>query len=73
MSKLRNATVRLRRERYNLAKLVERITRTNLHYQVDFGAPVGKEEWSQGSDPPKRLRSIVELAEVRAKLRALIG
>ncbi len=31
------------RKEYNLAELVKRITRENLHAEVDFGGPVGKE------------------------------
>ena len=31
------------RKEYDLAELVKRITRENLHDEVDFGRPVGKE------------------------------
>ena len=31
------------RKEYNLAELVKRITRENLHDEADFGGPVGKE------------------------------
>jgi antitoxin MazE len=31
------------RKEYDLAELVKRITRENLHDQADFGRPVGKE------------------------------
>jgi antitoxin MazE len=30
---------------YDLAELVKGITRENLHAEVDFGGPVGKEAW----------------------------
>ena len=30
---------------YNLGDLVRRITRENLHKEVDFGGPVGNEGW----------------------------
>ena len=33
----------LRSQEYNLAQLLSQITPDNLHDQVDFGAPVGKE------------------------------
>lgn len=35
----------LRRKEYDLAELVKRITPANLHEEVDFGGPVGKEVW----------------------------
>ena len=31
--------------RYELAEMVERITVENLHPEVDFGKPEGKEQW----------------------------
>jgi antitoxin MazE len=34
----------LRRKEYSLAELVKGITRDNLHGEVDFGPPVGREE-----------------------------
>ena len=34
-----------RRKEYDLAELVKGITRGNLHEEVDFGSPVGKEAW----------------------------
>ena len=34
-----------RRREYNLGELLKRITRENLHGEVDFGRPVGKEAW----------------------------
>ena len=30
---------------YDIAELVKSITRGNLHEEVNFGAPVGKEAW----------------------------
>jgi antitoxin MazE len=33
----------VRRKEYDLAELVKRITRENLHAEVVFGRPVGKE------------------------------
>ncbi len=33
------------RKEYDLAELVKGITRENLHAEVDFGGPVGKEAW----------------------------
>jgi antitoxin MazE len=30
---------------YDLAELVKKITPENLHCEVDFGGPVGKETW----------------------------
>ena len=35
----------VRRREYNLGELLKRITRENLHGEVDFGRPVGKEAW----------------------------
>ena len=35
----------LRRKEYELAELVKRITPANLHEEIDFGRPVGKEVW----------------------------
>jgi antitoxin MazE len=34
----------LRKTAYDLADLIEGITRDNLHDEVDFGRPVGKEK-----------------------------
>jgi len=34
-----------RRKEYDLDELVKGITRENLHGEVDFGGPVGKEAW----------------------------
>ncbi len=35
----------VRRKEYDLAELVKGITRGNLHEEVDFGSPVGREAW----------------------------
>jgi antitoxin MazE len=35
----------VRRKQYDLAELLEGITRENLHDEVDFGKPVGREAW----------------------------
>lgn len=35
----------LRRKEYDLAELVKGITPANLHEEIDFGGPVGKEVW----------------------------
>jgi antitoxin MazE len=35
----------VRRKEYDLAELVKGITRENLHSEVAFGGPVGKEAW----------------------------
>jgi antitoxin MazE len=32
-------------QEYSLEQLLERVTRKNLHAEVDFGAPAGKEIW----------------------------
>jgi len=34
-----------RRKEYDVAELVKGITRGNLHEEVDFGSPAGKEAW----------------------------
>jgi len=34
-----------RRKEYDLADLVKGINRANLHGEVDFGEPVGREVW----------------------------
>jgi antitoxin MazE len=33
------------RKEYDLSELLKRITPENLHEEVDFGRPVGKEAW----------------------------
>jgi antitoxin MazE len=35
----------IRQKRYELDSLLRRITKKNLHKEVDFGVPVGKEVW----------------------------
>ncbi|MCY4652381.1 MAG: AbrB/MazE/SpoVT family DNA-binding domain-containing protein [Dehalococcoidia bacterium] len=35
----------LHRERYNLSDLLERVTPENLHGEIDFGKPEGREVW----------------------------
>jgi antitoxin MazE len=35
----------VRHKEYNLPELLKGITRANLHEEVDFGDPVGKEVW----------------------------
>lgn len=35
----------LRQKEYDVNDLVRKITRKNLHAEVDFGRPVGKEIW----------------------------
>jgi antitoxin MazE len=35
----------LQRKEYDLASLVKRISRRNLHEELDFGGPVGNEVW----------------------------
>jgi antitoxin MazE len=35
----------LRRKEYRLEELVKGITPENLHKEIDFGGPVGKEVW----------------------------
>ena len=32
-------------QEYSLDELLARVTKNNLHSEVDFGAPVGKEAW----------------------------
>ena len=32
-------------EQYSLEELLARVTKKNLHSEVDFGLPVGKEVW----------------------------
>ena len=35
----------IRRKKYDLAELVKGITSRNLHDEIDFSGPVGKEIW----------------------------
>ena len=32
-------------QEYSLDELLARVTKNNLHSEIDFGAPVGKEVW----------------------------
>jgi antitoxin MazE len=36
---------RISEEEYSLEDLLARVTKKNLHSEVDFGTPVGKEVW----------------------------
>ena len=35
----------LQRKEYSLSELLNKITSQNLHHEVEFGRPVGKEAW----------------------------
>jgi antitoxin MazE len=35
----------VRRKEYDLAVLMKGITRGNLHEEIDFGGPAGKDAW----------------------------
>jgi antitoxin MazE len=35
----------VKRKRYNLNSLLRRVTRENLHAELDFGPAMGKEAW----------------------------
>ncbi len=35
----------VRRKEYDLAAMVKRINRQNLHGEIDFGDPAGREAW----------------------------
>jgi antitoxin MazE len=35
----------LHRKEYDLGELLKRVSRRNVHREVDFGGPVGKEVW----------------------------
>ena len=35
----------VRRKEYDLAGLLKKITRKNVHQEVEFGRPAGKETW----------------------------
>ena len=37
--------VEAREQDYSLEELLARVTKANLHSEIDFGAPVGKEVW----------------------------
>ncbi len=35
----------IRKKRYDLAEMLSKVSPDNLHSEVDFGPPVGREEW----------------------------
>jgi antitoxin MazE len=37
--------VEAKKQEYSLGELLMRVTKSNLHSEIDFGAPVGKEVW----------------------------
>ncbi|MEW5993689.1 MAG: AbrB/MazE/SpoVT family DNA-binding domain-containing protein [Candidatus Zixiibacteriota bacterium] len=37
--------VPMKREKWSLSKLLEAVTKKNLHGETDFGQPVGREVW----------------------------
>jgi len=41
----RGEQVVIRKRRYDLAEMLERVSPDNLHSEVDFGPPAGREEW----------------------------
>ncbi len=41
----RGEQVVIRKKRYDLAEMLERVSPDNLHSEVDFGPPAGREEW----------------------------
>ena len=43
--RLKKARPRPRRSKYTLAQLLDGVTPENVHAEVDFGGPVGKEVW----------------------------
>lgn len=42
---VRSGRIVMRKNNYDLADMVERITPENVHSEVDFGGPVGEELW----------------------------
>ena len=46
------------RKEYTLSELLKGITPENLHEEVDFGRPVGKEAWSRQNPCAHRLAPI---------------
>lgn len=42
---VRSGRIVMRKNNYNLADMVERITPENVHSEVDFGGPEGEEIW----------------------------
>ena len=43
--RLKKARASPRPRKYTLAQLLERVTPENIHSEVDFGRPMGKEVW----------------------------
>ncbi len=41
----RGEKVVIRKKRYDLAEMLEKVTPDNLHSEVDMGPPAGREEW----------------------------
>lgn len=41
----RGEQVVIRKKRYDLAEMLARVSPDNLHSEVDFGPPAGREEW----------------------------
>ena len=41
----RGEQVVIRKKRYDLAEMLEKVTPGNLHSEVDMGPPAGREEW----------------------------
>ena len=41
----RGEQVVMRKKTYDLAEMLARVTSENLHSEVDFGPPAGREEW----------------------------
>lgn len=41
----RGEQVVIRKKRYDLAEMLGRVSPDNLHSEVDFGPPAGREEW----------------------------
>ena len=41
----RGEQVVIRKKRYDLAEMLAKVSAENLHSEVDFGPPVGREEW----------------------------
>ncbi|MXW17940.1 MAG: AbrB/MazE/SpoVT family DNA-binding domain-containing protein [Gemmatimonadetes bacterium] len=41
----RGEQVVIRKKRYDLAEMLAKVSPDNLHSEVDFGPPAGREEW----------------------------
>ena len=41
----RGEQVVIRKRKYDLAEMLAKVTPENLHSEVDFGPPAGREEW----------------------------